>query len=167
MFFSPQALVYGVDSFIYGKDTFVPWNIIRYNVLSAQNSTLYGTSPWYFYILNSILNLNVILPLAFLSLPLLALTATFEPKKLGITKPGQTPSWILLTMRLIPFYMWFGLLTSQALKEVRFMFPAFPLACWNAAVSLGLMRGWMQRVYVQVTKAPFNVSRCLLVSIGK
>lgn len=153
-----QAFAFGIDSFIYGRTTLVPWNIIRYNVLSAHNPNLYGTSPWYYYIFNNILNFNIILPLAFLSLPLLAITARFEPKKLGIIKTGQTPSSILLALRLMPFYIWFGLLSTQAHKEERFMFPAFPLLCWNAAVSLGLMRGWMQRVYVQLTKAPFNVS---------
>lgn len=152
-----QGIVVAIDSFAYGKLSIVPFNIIRYNALSSSNPKLYGTSPWYYYILNGILNFNLVLPLAFLSLPLLALTAQVEPKKLAIVKPEHTKSVILLSLRLIPFYLWFGLLSSQPHKEERFMFPAFPLACLNAAVSLGLIRGWMQMAYVKITKAPFNV----------
>jgi alpha-1,2-mannosyltransferase len=150
--------VYGIDSFIYGRTVFVPWNIIKYNVFSTSNPTLYGVSPWYYYLLNGLLNFNIALPLAFLSLPLLAMTAVFEPKKLGITMPGQTSARTHLFLRLSPFYIWFILLSCQPHKEERFMFPAFPLACFNAAISIGLIRGWMQATYVKLTKKPFNVS---------
>lgn len=127
---------------------------------------LFGTEPWYYYLFNGILNLNILYPLALLSLPALAITALVEPKRLAITQPEQTSSAILLAVRLSPFYLWFGLLTAQAHKEERFMFPAFPLICFQAAVTLSLARGWMQHFYVKTTKASFQAARTPIFSIN-
>lgn len=138
----------------------VPWNIISYNLFSkAGGPKLYGTEPWYYYLLNGALNANILLPLALLSVPAVLLTAALEPKRLLITKPGQSSAAILLAMRALPFYIWFGILSVQPHKEERFMFPAFPLICSNAALTLGLVRGAMEALYVKVTRAPFRVGK--------
>lgn len=140
----------------------MPWNIISYNLFSSTGGPeLYGTEPWYYYLLNSVLNANILLPMALLALPAVLLTVAFEPKRLAISLPGQTSASSLLMLRVLPFYLWFGILTVQPHKEERFMFPAFPLLCFNAAITLGLARAAAESVYVKITRAPFRVSlRC-------
>lgn len=66
----------------------------------------------------------------------------------------------MLAIRLAPLYVWMGILTLQAHKEERFMFPAYPILCFNAAVALYLIRGWFEVVYIHFTKSPYRVSAC-------
>ncbi|KAH7916464.1 glycosyltransferase family 22 protein [Hygrophoropsis aurantiaca] len=160
--------VVAIDSVAYGKWTIVPWNIVRYNIFggSERGPDLYGTSPWYFYILNLLLNFNILVPLAFASLPALAVTYRIDRKRLGLIKPGpdQSSPFTLLVLRLAPLYVWTGILTAQAHKEERFMFPAYPLICFNAAVTLYLLRGWMEVAYISVTKSSYQASRSIMFS---
>ena len=158
----PQIATCAVDSYFYGRLVVVPWNIIKYNVFPTSAATgpeLYGTEPWYYYLLNGLLNFNIVLPLALLSLPALLAITLFERKKLAITKPGQTSAPVLLTFRLLPLYIWFAVLSVQPHKEERFMFPAFPLICFGAAFTVGMIRAAMEAIFVNVTRAPFRVSR--------
>lgn len=140
----------------------VPWNIVRYNIFggSERGPDLYGTSPWTFYLLNLVLNFNVLVPFALFSLPGLGVTYLIDRKRLGIfkTSADQTSPFTILGLRLLPFYIWLGILTSQAHKEERFMFPAYPLLCFNAAVMLYLMRGWQEVVFIKLTNSPYQVS---------
>jgi alpha-1,2-mannosyltransferase len=111
--------------------------------------------------LNLVLNFNVLTLFALLSLPSLAVTYFVDPKRLGLVKPStdQSSPFTILTLRLAPFYLWTAILTSQAHKEERFMFPAYPLLCFNAAVTLYLMRGWLEVAFISLTKSPYRVSR--------
>ncbi|KAF9454158.1 glycosyltransferase family 22 protein, partial [Macrolepiota fuliginosa MF-IS2] len=158
--------VIGIDSLAYGRLTAVPWNIVKYNIFggSERGPDLYGTSPWYYYIHNLLLNFNYLLPLALISLPALAVTYVVDHKRLGFVTPSndQSSPFTLLALRLAPFYLWLTILTAQAHKEERFMFPAYPLLCFNAAVTLYLVRGWMEVAFVKVTKSPYQASRTLL-----
>jgi alpha-1,2-mannosyltransferase len=156
-----------MDSLIYGKPTLVPWNIIQYNIFggSARGPDLYGTSPWNFYFLNLTLNFNILLPLALFAMPALAINHRIDRRHVGLGKfsPGQSSPYTLLAIRLAPVYVWIGILSMQAHKEERFMFPAYPLLCFNAAVTLYLMRGWMETAFVSVTKSSYKAS--LLVEL--
>lgn len=158
--------VIAIDSVAYGGWTIVPWNIVRYNVFggSERGPDLYGKAPWYFYILNLLLNFNVLVPLAFISLPCLAVTYKIDHKRLGMFKPGpdQSSPFTLLALRLAPLYVWTAVLTAQAHKEERFMFPAYPLICFNAAVALYLIRGWMEVAYISATKSSYRASRSII-----
>lgn len=58
----------------------------------------------------------------------------------------------------MPFYIWLGILSLQAHKEERFMFPAYPMLCFNAAVALYLVRGWLEVSYIKTTSSPYRVS---------
>ncbi|KXN88819.1 Alpha-1,2-mannosyltransferase alg9 [Leucoagaricus sp. SymC.cos] len=151
-----------IDSLAYGRLTIVPWNIVKYNIFggSERGPDLYGTSPWYYYISNLLLNFNYLFPLALVSLPALAVTYVFDRKRLGFTTStlDQSSPISLLALRLAPFYLWLAILTAQAHKEERFMFPAYPLLCFNAAVTLYLMRGWMEVAFIIVTKSPYQAS---------
>lgn len=146
-----------VDSYFYERLVIVPLNIVRYNVFSS-NATLYGTEPWHYYLVNGFLNFNVALPLALLSLPALFISNHYDRKRLGPkTQPGQTEPVTLLALRLAPFYLWFGVLSSQPHKEERFLFPAYGLLCFNAAMTIYLARGWYERAFIIRTKSPYRV----------
>lgn len=139
---------------------------MKYNVFpdSERGPDLYGTSPALFYIFNLLLNFNVLLPLALASLPALLITSRIDRKRLG-EKPAttQSTSHTILAIRLAPVYVWLTILSAQAHKEERFMFPVYPLICFNAAVSLYLIRGWLEVGYLKLTKSPFQVrSQCIL-----
>lgn len=71
---------------------------------------------------------------------------------------NQSSPFTLLALRLAPFYVWLGILSMQPHKEERFMFPVYPLMCFNAAVSVYLIRGWMEVAYIKLTHSPYQVS---------
>jgi alpha-1,2-mannosyltransferase len=156
-----QVPVIGIDTVAYGHLSITPWNIIRYNVFggSERGPELYGTSPWNFYLLNLILNFNILVPLSLLSLPALAVTYVVDRKRLGFVKtsPDQSSPFTSLALRLAPVYLWVGILTAQAHKEERFMFPVYPMICFNAAVTIYLMRGWIEVAFVSLTRSPYKV----------
>ncbi|KAG8769419.1 mannosyltransferase [Ceratobasidium sp. 428] len=160
--------VFLIDSFAYGRLTLTPWSLVKYNIFSSSSGrgpTLFGSEPWYFYLLNLTLNFNILLPLALISLPGLLVTHQFDHKRLGSARGpvGETSSpYALLAVRLAPFYLWVAVLTAQAHKEERFMYPTYPLLCFNAATTLYLMRGWMETAYIKVTKSPYRASQTSL-----
>lgn len=47
-----------IDSLYYGRLVLAPLNIVMYNVFSPHGPSLYGTYPWFFYIINGVLNFN-------------------------------------------------------------------------------------------------------------
>ncbi|KAJ1553875.1 mannosyltransferase, partial [Cladochytrium tenue] len=49
-----------VDHAFYRKWTLVPWNIVAYNVFSGSDRgpDIFGTEPWYYYLMNGLLNFN-------------------------------------------------------------------------------------------------------------
>ena len=138
------------------------WNIVRYNVFPdpSRGPGLYGTEPWYFYPLNLSLNFNILLPMALFSLPALAITYRIDRRRLGTAVPSteQSSPFRLLALRLLPFYTWLGIMSIQPHKEERFMYPVYPLVCFNAAVTTFLLRGWIEVTYIKITKSPYRVS---------
>ncbi|KAG9102402.1 mannosyltransferase [Ceratobasidium sp. 392] len=164
--------VFLIDSYAYGQLTLTPWSLVKYNIFSGSSGrgpTLYGSEPWYFYLLNLALNFNILLPLALVSLPGLLITHRFDHKRLGAARgpAGETSSpYTLLAVRLAPFYLWIAVLTAQAHKEERFMYPAYPLLCFNAATTLYLMRGWMETAYIKVTQSPYQASQTRLFRLS-
>ncbi|PCH34041.1 glycosyltransferase family 22 protein [Wolfiporia cocos MD-104 SS10] len=160
--------VVALDTVFYGKLTFVPWNIIKYNVFpdDKHGPELYGTEPVLFYMNNLLLNFNVIVPLAFASIPALAITYRFDRKRLGERTIfiDQSSPYRLMVMRLAPVYIWAAIMTSQPHKEERFMFPIYPLICFNAAVTVYLARGWLEALYIHFTKSPYRASQTMIFS---
>lgn len=158
----------------------MPWNIVKYNIFggSGRGPTLYGTEPWYWYFLNLVISFNVLAPLAFLALPALMVTYFFDNKRVGgplrsssaaekekdKELGGRSSPFLLLAVRLAPFYVWLGTLTAQAHKEERFVFPAYPFLLFNAATTLYLMRGWLETAYIRVTKSPYRASSTSIFS---
>ncbi|OWY94351.1 Alpha mannosyltransferase, partial [Phytophthora megakarya] len=96
------------------------WNIVVYNVLSTEtDSTLYGTEPLSYYLLNLALNFNVV---ALLAVPAMVfvfvLPSHYETGKLQ------------LLAYLSPMYLWVAIMFTQAHKEERFLSPVYPLSLW-------------------------------------
>ena len=160
--------VYLVDSWVYGRQTFTPLNIVWYNLFSGNGPNLYGTSPPTFYLANLFLNFNYLLPFALFALPALGITYFVDRRRLGKTQrapsAGETSPYTLLTLRLAPFYIWLCILSLQPHKEERFMFPAYPLLCFNAAVGVYLIKGWLEVAYISVTKSPYRASQSSIFS---
>lgn len=148
-----QAPVVFIDTLAYGKLTIVPAKIIEYNIFgtAGRGPELYGTEPWFFYLKNLTLNFNIILPLALLSFPALALTHTIDYRRLSFVKHGadETSPYTLLGLRLAPFYIWLWVLSQQPHKEERFMYPAYPLLVFNGATTIFLIRGWVEKIYAK------------------
>ena len=160
-----QIPIVVVDSYFYGKMTAVFWNIVKYNVFpdASRGPDLYGTEPWYYYLLNLSLNFNILLPMALFSLPALAITSRIDRHRLGNDIPSAMRSspFRILALRLLPLYVWIGIFTVQPHKEERFMYPVFPLVCFNAAVMTYLLRGWLEVAYIKITKSPYRVGTVL------
>jgi alpha-1,2-mannosyltransferase len=156
--------IVALDTLFYGRLTITPWNIIKYNIFpdSARGPNLYGTEPWYFYLLNLALNFNILLHLSLISLPGLLVTYMYDRKRLGPPgAPTQSSQYHIMALRVAPVYLWLGLLSLQAHKEERFMYPIYPLIIFNASVALYLIRGWMEAVFIKTTSSPYRVSyRC-------
>lgn len=151
-----------VDSYFYGRTTVSFWNIIYYNIISPLGGPeLYGTESSTFYIANLLLNFNVLLPLALISLPGLLVTMQYDKRRLGRhqrdAKPDESSPYALLAVRLAPFYLWLAVLSLQPHKEERFMYPAYPLLAMNAAVGLYLIKGWTEQAYIKYTKSSYKV----------
>ena len=72
--------------------------------------------------------------------------------------PERSSPVTLLAMRLAPMYVWLAIMFAQPHKEERFMYPIYPLICFNGAVTIYLVRGWMEVAYVSITKSPYRVS---------
>jgi alpha-1,2-mannosyltransferase len=176
--------IVAIDSLAYGRTVIGTLNIFIYNVLSSRRGAgpeLYGVEPWHFYLQNLMLNFGPAFVLAMLSLPAVALTLRFDRKRLALLplaeeelkkKKGEeqlvgSTYTTLLLVRLAPLYLWLGILTLQPHKEERFVYPAYPLICFNAAVTIYLFRGLVERAFVKRTKSPYQVSaatRCVVVS---
>ncbi|KAL9088219.1 MAG: hypothetical protein Q9159_003202 [Coniocarpon cinnabarinum] len=124
------AFEVAVDSYFAGHLHSVPFNITLYNVFSSEGRgpELYGTEPWYFYVLNLSLNFNLGFWLALLALPL----ATVNQRAIYLPN-------ILTYVLLSPFYLWLVAMSLPAHKEERFMYPIYPCLAFNAAVSLQVL----------------------------
>ncbi|KAI9348682.1 Alg9-like mannosyltransferase family-domain-containing protein [Obelidium mucronatum] len=124
------------DRVFYGLWSIVPLNIVLYNVFSGKEEgkgpDIFGTEPWYFYLLNGILNFNIVFLAALISIPCVFLKHITAPKTVyhsGLSL-GQSFS------RLAPFLLWLCIFSAQPHKEERFLFVVYPMLCFNAAIAL-------------------------------
>ncbi|KIP10081.1 glycosyltransferase family 22 protein [Phlebiopsis gigantea 11061_1 CR5-6] len=159
--------VVAIDTLFYGKLAIVPWNIVKYNVFpdAQRGPGLYGTEPAEYYIHNLLLNLNIVVPFALASLPALYITHRLERRRMGDRAgPERSSPITLFALRLAPMYVWLAIMFAQPHKEERFMYPIYPLICFNGAVTIYLVRGWMEVAYVAITKSPYRASTARIFS---
>ncbi|BFZ62435.1 mannosyltransferase [Saitoella coloradoensis] len=136
------AILVGIDTMAYRKLQLVPFNIVLYNVLSADENhgpDIFGTEPWWFYVVNLILNFNVVYVLAMLSAPLWCLHRLFSSSRQSIG---------VALNAIVPFYIWYAIFTGQPHKEERFFFVAYPALCLNGAVALNVVAGFASKLRV-------------------
>lgn len=176
------APLLAIDTLAYGHWTLVAWNTLVYNVLGRARGLspdLYGVEPWTYYAGNLLVNFNVVTLLGLLALPAALLLARCAPSRYtgafpGVRTPrkggappqtGTHPCWLLL-LRLLPAYLWLGVMTAQAHKEERFLYPVYPLLCFHAAVTLYAGRVWMEGVYQRITRSPYRTSQTWTFSLA-
>lgn len=143
---------------------FVPWRIVSYNILSgsSRGPDIFGTEPWHFYIRNLLLNFNAWFVLAMCAGPILGLHLLFT--RLSSTRWTISRSMMIST----PFYMWLGIFTAQPHKEERFMYPAYPFLCLNAAITIHTILSYLEhpRPKSVIGKIPGNVKLTIVGSFA-
>ncbi|KAH3901525.1 related to Alpha-1,2-mannosyltransferase ALG9 [Saccharomycodes ludwigii] len=115
-------IVLTIDSIIYGKITPVFYNIVSYNVLQANEETgpnIFGVEPWYYYVLNLVLNFPILTLLGVVGFSLLV---PFDHNLIQIL-----PIFSQL-------FIWIGVFISQPHKEERFLYPIYGLITFTASL---------------------------------
>ena len=84
---TPQVMV---DSYFYGKPVLASLNIVMYNVFTSHGPDLYGTEPATFYLINGILNFNIVFPMALLVVPALLFTKFILKSEVSTHGSGVT-----------------------------------------------------------------------------
>jgi len=147
--------VLACDTYYYGKPVFASLNIVLYNVFTEHGPDLYGTEPASFYLLNGLLNFNVMFPAALVALPLPYLIKLLF-KDMDLPTRGNT---LTLFISQSALYLWLAVFWSRPHKEERFLFPVYPLLALAAAVTVDtVQRAWnhlisrhRQRHYLSTT----------------
>ncbi|QEU61113.1 Alg9 [Kluyveromyces lactis] len=112
-----SSIVTAIDSFFYGKLSVVPFNIVMYNIISANEDSgpnIFGVEPWYYYIQNLLLNF----PITTLSFGVIGFT--------------QLSIWPLSGS----LFIWLNVFLAQPHKEERFLYPVYGIITLLAAVGL-------------------------------
>ncbi|KAJ3354464.1 mannosyltransferase [Entophlyctis luteolus] len=120
------AIAAVIDRIFYGFWSVVPVNIVLYNVFSGegQGPDIFGTEPWNFYLINGFLNFNIAFIAALLSFPILIISRSSLPQPTA-----------LVSLNLMPVYLWLAIFSAQPHKEERFLFVIYPLVAFTAAVA--------------------------------
>ena len=121
----PQILC---DSHYYGKPVMASLNILLYNVFTSHGPDLYGTEPAQFYLMNGVLNFNLVFLLALAAIPVL-LASRFLLRGEMAGHHGTESS----LLSEAPLCLWLLVFWTRPHKEERFLFPVYPLICLSAA----------------------------------
>lgn len=93
-----------IDSLYYGRLVLSPLNIVMYNVFTSHGPDLYGTEPWYFYVINGFLNFNIMFVAAlFTPLALVSKKLDYFSESISIEFYGKN-SYILLILLLNTYF---------------------------------------------------------------
>lgn len=129
-----------------------PLNHIRYNLFSKHGPTLYGVEPWTYYILNGLLNFNIIYPLAFIGIVLTPLIDLFIDRRSIQSGHASIPN----TMIVSSIVFWMGLLWMQPHKEDRFVSPIYPLIILSSSIAIYHLENLIPRL-IRLLKLNRNV----------
>lgn len=135
-----------VDSYYYGKLVVAPLNAVLYNVFNSHaGPELYGVESFPFYLINLMLNFNLVLVASLFSLPMLILSKIFMTTRKH--KMLESTHWICV----ISMLLWLVIFSIQPHKEERFMYPIYPLICASAALTIKLIEQ-----FVVGTRRPYS-----------
>merc|ERR1719421_949651 len=128
------------DSLLYGRFVSPQLSFLRYNVGGGGQSSLYGTEPFWWYLLNGFLQLNIQLPLG-LAAPFV-LTALKTAKEGDGDKPASAQAVLAESLRSPAFALacvplvWTATLSLLPDKEERFLYVAYPQFAFASALVL-------------------------------
>ncbi|XP_026811553.1 alpha-1,2-mannosyltransferase ALG9 isoform X1 [Rhopalosiphum maidis] len=124
-----SILVYQVatDSYFYGKFVIAPFNIVFYNLFTSHGPDLYGTEHWSFYVLNGVLNFNVVFILSLMAPIAIVLRKILTKLGIRFSKQSNINNNSIWILYLSPLYLWIFVFILQPHKEERFLFPVYPL----------------------------------------
>jgi alpha-1,2-mannosyltransferase len=100
--------VAAVDSYMYGKKTFPPLNILLYNALSGNGDELYGVEPASYYVKNLLLTLGLSIPMAGVGVLVAVYRMAFLPSAIVY----RSEELVLLASAVA----WIGLIMSRPHK---------------------------------------------------
>lgn len=124
-----------IDNWFYQRFSIIPLNIVLYNVfgLEGEGPEIFGVEPFSYYILNLLINFNLIF--------LLSLAGIFVN---GFVYGEKTKIKCIFGI-ILPMCLWMAIFFSQPHKEERFLYPLYPLLLSNAALFLGKVLPVMSR----------------------
>lgn len=132
-----------IDSYFYQKFDFVPLNIVFYNVFGGEGEgpEIFGVEPFSYYILNLLLNFNIIFFCAFIGLFVNAFI--IEQKNGFKTIIGAS----------LPLLIWSIIFGTQPHKEERFLYPIYPLIALNASIFLSKSLPFISNICGKIVNA--------------
>lgn len=155
------GVVLGLELYVnfhYYRQLVLPaWNIVKYNVLSSEtDSTLYGTEPLSYYLLNLALNFNVA---ALLAVPGVIAAAFLLPAHYPTSRLHRVAF-------LSPLYIWMAIMMTQPHKEERFLSPVYSLLCLAAAITLSAVVYRLRRLLGSGSAAQFVRNTVVVSTLG-
>lgn len=147
------GIIAGIDSYFYSRFVIVPLNIVLYNVFGGEGEgpEIFGTEPFSYYILNLLLNFNTTILLA--GVGVLAIPFLYKSK--------------IFISALSPMLLWFAIFFLQPHKEERFLYPAYPLICLNAALFISKLYGLAKNIVAQrLAKTIFGLFAILTATVS-
>lgn len=148
------SLIVYIDSLLYSKLTIVPLNAVLYNVFSSEETgpNIFGTEPPSYYLLNLLLNFNLILILALASIVIIPLISLFEL------------DWNALTL-MLPLPLWLTIFVSQPHKEERFLYPIYPFILLSSGITFTRLSNIWYKV-LSVFRFKKIINSLYLLTIG-
>jgi alpha-1,2-mannosyltransferase len=151
--------IVAIDSSHYGKLVIAPLNIVKYNIFSSKGPDLYGTEPWSYYMINGVLNFNLIFILAIMS-PLFLCICW---RLVGRGTVAVYEKMVVLGTTLI----WLFVFVMQPHKEERFLFPIFPLIPVCGAIGLDSILNAIESTYRKILQLSLKSIQPILKSLRK
>ncbi len=144
LFFMKWTLIFGTlvavplilfDTYLFGKFVLAPLNIVIYNVFPSNPNMgpdIYGKEPLSYYLLNCVLQFNVLAGLALMA-PFLLCFEYFKLAKKMSPAYYQNKSFRLISLAVI---LWCLVFFTRPHKEERFLYPIYPFVLVLASVTL-------------------------------
>lgn len=156
IFFIKWTIIFGLlitfslvvfDSYYFGKTVLAPLNIVMYNVFPSNPNggpDLYGTEPLSYYLINCVLNFNILVPVFTAAVAFIIFADKLYVDKTSTTNLKLRNSFMVI---LFAVFLWVLIFFTRPHKEERFLYPIYPLFLIIASVSMSLVRSVMKRVF--------------------